>query len=51
VDYSTIAFNFDTCQEYSNYRISPDDIAGNFINNGYNWIGTTTSTTAAGDAA
>jgi hypothetical protein len=51
VDYSTIAFNFDTCQEYSNYRISPDDIAGNFINNGYNWIGTTTSTTVAGDAA
>jgi hypothetical protein len=51
VDYSTIAFNFDTCQEYSNNRISPDDIAGNFINNGYNWIGTTTSTTAAGDAA
>jgi len=50
VDYSAIAFNFDTCQENSNNFISPDDIAGNFINNGYNWIGATTSTTAAGDA-
>jgi hypothetical protein len=48
---NAIACNFDTSQEYSNNRISPDDIAGNFINNGYNWIGTTTSTTAAGDAA
>jgi hypothetical protein len=47
---NAIACNFDTCQEYSNNFISPDDIAGNFINNGYNWIGTTTSTTAAGDA-
>ena len=51
IDYSAIACNFDTCQEDSNNRIQPDDIAGNFINNGYNWIGINTATTAAGDAA
>ena len=48
---NAIACNFDTCQEDSNNRIQPDDIAGNFINNGYNWIGINTATTAAGDAA
>ncbi|MEH2160840.1 MAG: right-handed parallel beta-helix repeat-containing protein [Nostoc sp.] len=51
VDYSAIACNFDTCQEDSNNRISRDDIAGKFINNGYNWIGINIATTAAGDAA
>ncbi|MEH2164675.1 MAG: hypothetical protein V7K38_27380 [Nostoc sp.] len=48
---SIIACNFDTCQEDSNNRIQPDDIAGNFINNGYNWIGINTATTTTGDAA
>ncbi|MEH2191948.1 MAG: hypothetical protein V7K98_04695 [Nostoc sp.] len=48
---NVIACNFDTCQEDSNNPIQPDDIAGNFINNGYNWIGVNTATTTAGDAA
>ncbi|MFN6486352.1 MULTISPECIES: hypothetical protein [unclassified Nostoc] len=51
IDYSAIACNFDTCQEDSNNRIQPDDIAGKFINKGYNWVGINTATTAAGDAA
>jgi hypothetical protein len=51
VDYSAIVCNFDTYQEDSNNRIQPDDIAGKFINNGYNWIGTNSATTAAGDSA
>ena len=46
---NAIACNFDTSLEGSNNFISPDDIAGKFIDNGYNWIGTTTATTTNGD--
>ncbi len=46
IDYSTIACNFDTPQEYSNKPIKPDDLVGKFISKGHdNRIGNISGST------